>query len=247
MKKTIQILSFLAVIMVPMAVVAQEYSYNHDPAKLNQITIMESGYGSFEPSWYYQALHQSYSKRAAVTNKSLYRTQAGSYLYLQQDEADSIQVYMEKRAAIEALNMADRAGGSADLAWNVEGPKVSAKMSSFIGNINRVIGTGGSVEERNYWLQYYNCYQCAIKATQDAYMPNAQRKREYLKIYADVTAKNDLLVKYLVRINNRRLIQERLAAVADTCKADKRSIVAMAMARWSASVGMTSNQFNIEE
>lgn len=247
MKETIRILSLLAIVLAPITAKAQQYSYNHDPAKLNQITIMESGYGSFQPSWYYQAFHQSYSKRAAVTNKALYRTQAGSYLYLQQDEADSIQVYMEKRAGIEALNMADRVGGSADLAWNTEGPKVSAKMTSYLGNINRIMGIGGSLEERNYWLQYYNCYQCAIKATQEAYMPNAQRKREYLRIYADVTAKNDLLVKYLVRLNNRRIIQERLAAVADTCKADKRTIVTLAMSRWASSVGMTSNQLTLEE
>lgn len=42
-------------------------------------------------------------------------------------------------------------------------------------------------------------YQCAVKATKDAYMPNAQRKRQYLSIYADLTTQNETLLKYLVQ------------------------------------------------
>jgi len=227
--------------------VAQSYSYNHDPAKLNQITIMESGTGTFQPSWYYQSTHRSYSASAASTCKTSYRTNAGSYLYLQQKTGDSIKSYMNKRASIEALNLADRAGGSADLAWSVEGPKLNAVMGRFMSNINRVIQAGGSIDERKYWLQYYNLYQCAIQYTQDAYIPNAQRKREYLRIYSDAFNKNELLVRYLVRLNNRTTIRERLSALPDTTRADKRSIVAMAMTRWSSSIGLTSNQPSIEE
>ena len=226
---------------------AQQYTYNHDPAKMNQITIMESGQGTFTPSTYYQLLHQSYSKRAAVTNKGMYRTQAGSNLFQQQRYGDSIQTYMEKRAAIEALNIADRTGGSADLAWSVEGPKVTDKMEHFLGNINRVMSAGGSVGERAYWLQYYDCYQSAIKAVQDAYMPNAQRKREYLRIYGDVSRKNDLLVQYLVRLSNRQCIRERLSASASGCAADKPDIVSQSKSRWSSAIGMASSQQTLEK
>lgn len=45
---------------------------------------------------------------------------------------------------------------------------------------------GGTEEEYQYWMQYYNMYSSAIKITQQAYQPNAQRKREYLRIYEDV-------------------------------------------------------------
>lgn len=221
---------------------AQSTTYNHDPMKQAQITVMESGTGSLTPEWYYNSLHENYSKSAASKNKSLFRANVASFLNLQKDPAETIDSAMTKRAAVEALNMADRIGGSADLAWATEGRKVTDKMNAFMANINRIIITGGTAEERDYWLQYYNVYHSAIRNTQDAYMPNSQRKREYLRIYADVNSKNELLVRYLVRLSNRERIREALSAMADTCKADKPSITQMALARWKASVGMTSGR-----
>lgn len=220
--------------------VAQSYTYNHDPMKQAQITVMESGTGSLTPEWYYNILHENYSKSAASKNKTLFRANAGSALYMQIDYAETVDSAMTKRAEIEALNMADRIGGVADIAWNVEGPKIEAKMSDFAGNINRILIAGGNLEERDYWQQYYNIYNSAIKTTQDAYMPNAQRKREYLRIYEDVSKKNTLLVNYLVKIHNRKKIQEYLAARAETDKADMANITTMSLARWKAAVGMTS-------
>ena len=224
------------------AVVAQQYTYNHDPMKQNQITVMESGTGSLTPEWYYCSLHENYAKNAAVKNKTMYRLGAGNALSLQVNPAESIDSVLVKRAEIEALNMADRAGGIADLAWAAEGPKVTAKMTAFMNNINRIVFSGGSIGERDYWMQYYNVFHSAIRNTQDAYMPNAQRKREYLRIYADVTEKNSLLVKYLIRVRNRQHITEILNAQADTCKADRPSVTQLALVRWKAAVGMTSGR-----
>ena len=62
------------------------------------------------------------------------------------------------------------------------------------------------------WNDYYNIFQCAIKATQDAYMPNAQRKKEYLAIYADLCKENETLVKYIVQLNNKAKTAELLSA-----------------------------------
>lgn len=225
---------------------AQQYTYNHDPMKQNQITVMESGTGSLTPSWYYQSLHQTYQKNAAAKNKNRYRVSAGTELSLQIDYAESIDSALTKRAEIESMNISDRIGGDADLAWATEGSKVTDKMNRFKKNIDRIIPTGGSSEEYNYWLQYYNVYHCAILATQDAYMPNSQRKREYLRIYADVRNKNDLLVKYLVRIHNRKQIGDHLRALVDTCRADKPSATQMALVRWKGAIGMTSGRI-IEE
>lgn len=45
---------------------AQDYvSYNHDAAKMNQITVQEIGAGGLTPAFYYDALHNSYQKSAA--------------------------------------------------------------------------------------------------------------------------------------------------------------------------------------
>lgn len=102
---------------------------------------------------------------------------AGINLYNQVDEAEALDSALTKRAEIEALNIADRSGGALDLAWMAEGGKLTAKMEVFERNINRILQAGGTANEQSHWKEHYNMYQCAIKATQEAYMPNAQRKR----------------------------------------------------------------------
>ena len=156
-----------------MDVVAQSVTYSHDAAKMNQITVGEIGSGSLTPGLYYQALHKSYSKSAASKNKLSYRTLAGVNLYNQVDEAEALDSAMVARAKIEALNVADRSGGALDVAWAAEGGKITDKMGDFGRNINRILQTGGNGDDQSYWKEHYQMFQCAIRATQDAYMPNA--------------------------------------------------------------------------
>lgn len=236
----------MALAAVAITAQAQSTTYNHDPMKMNQITVMESGSGQLQPDWYYSLLHENYSKGAASTNKAMYRTEAGGVLYLQLPTGDSIKTYLEKRAEIEALNMADRAGGAADLAWMAEGEKIERKMEAFKTNVERIVTTGGTGDERSYWLQYYDMFQTAIRNTQDAYMPNAQRKREYLQIYTDVARKNDLLLKYLVKIHQRRLMEERNEARMIP-RSETQATALAALTRWQGAVGMTGGRGSIEE
>ena len=65
-------------------------------------------------------------------------------------------------------------------------------------------------------------------------MPNAQRKKEYLQIYAEVSRQNDVLVKYLVQLSNRNATKNLLSAT-DNHSIDKRSIISNAMSRWNES------------
>ena len=154
---------------------AQSYvTYNHDEAKMNQITVQEIGAGGLTPAFYYDVFHRSYQRSAGSKNKLTYRSLAGVAGWQQVDDADSVKASLEKRAEIEALNVADK--------------------------------------ER--WNDYYNIFQCAIKATQDAYMPNAQRKKEYLTIYADICKQNETLVKYIVKLNTRTKTKELLEATS---------------------------------
>lgn len=74
-------------------------------------------------------------------------------------------------------------------------------------------------------------YQCAVKATRNAYMPNARRKVEYLRIYADLTRQNETLVKFLVQCNMQSNITDLLAATNDI-SINKGSIVGNARSRW---------------
>lgn len=209
----------------------QYVTYNHDSPKQNQVTVMETGAGALSPDLYYSVLHNRYKRSAATKNKLSFRTLAGISLYNQVDEAEAIDSALVKRAKIEALNVADR---QIDLAWLAEGDKVNGQLERFKRNIDRILLAGGTPDDQERWTEYYGVYQCAIDATKDAYMPNAQRKKEYLRIYEDVTRQNELLVVYLARRQNIAVTGALLNAT-DERTLNKGSIVRDAVSRWSES------------
>lgn len=208
---------------------AQSVTYNHDSPKQNQITVMETGAGALSPDLYYVLLHNKYKKSAAAKNKLSFRTVAGINLYNQVDEAEAIDSALVNRAKIEALNVADR---QIDIAWLAEREKVSGQMERFKRNIDRILLAGGKPEDKERWTEYYHLYECAIDATQDAYMPNAQRKKEYLRIYEDVARQNEILVGYLARRQNATVTDNLLNARNDR-RLNKDGIVRDAMSRWN--------------
>lgn len=234
----IKTISALAILTVSMNVNAQRVSNNHDAAKQAQITVMEIGSGSLTPELYYQALHNSYRKTAAQKNKQIFRTAAGINLYNQVEYAEAIDSALTKRARIEALNVADR---SADLAWLAEGTKISSKMSDFQTNIDRIIIAGGSIEEKKHWEEYYNVCNCALKSIRNGYMPNSQRKKMYLDIYADVASKNNTLIKRLVGFQTAKQTKELLASRSNYQSANKENIIRAAMQKWKKSSGSRTN------
>jgi hypothetical protein len=62
-------------------------------------------------------------------------------------------------------------------------------------------------------------------------MPNAQRKKEYLAIYADISKQNNTLIGYLVQLNKKSKTSELLSATYD--KSDHRANIALAAKnRW---------------
>ena len=113
----------------------------------------------------------------------------------------------------------------------MEGEKLTNKLNDYKKNIDRILGAGGSPDNQERWKDYYNIYMCAIKATQDAYMPNAQRKKEYLRIYADICRQNETLVKYVVRLYNNNQTSELLSSTYN--KPNRvATIAASALNRW---------------
>ena len=229
MNRTLLLMAVAAV--ATSGVKAQSVTYNHDSPKQNQITVMETGTGALSPELYYTLLHNKYKKSAASKNKLSFRTLAGVNLYNQTDEAEAIDSALVKRAEIEALNVADR---QIDLAWLAEGDKINAQMERLQRNIDRIPLAGGTTDDRERWTEYYHVYQCAIDATKDAYMPNAQRKKEYLRIYEDVVRQNEILVGYLARRQNATVANGLLNATADR-RLDKGGSVREAMGRCNES------------
>ena len=231
MKNVTKIFSAVMIAMasVTLQVNAQSYvTYNHDDAKMNQITVQETGAGGLTPAFYYDVFHNSYQKSAATKNKLSFRSLAGVAAWQQIEDADSIEASLKKRAEIEALNVADR---QIDIAWLAEGTKLTNKLDDFQSNINRIIGAGVTFNDKERWNNYYNIFQCAIKATQDAYMPNAQRKKEYLAIYANICKENETLIKYLVQLNSKAKTAELLSATS-TRQNHNGAIATAAHNRW---------------
>ena len=231
MKNVTKIFSavMIAMALVTLQVNAQSYvTYNHDDAKMNQITVQETGAGGLTPAFYYDVFHNSYQKSAAAKNKLSFRSLAGVAAWQQIEDADSVEASLKKRAEIEALNVADR---QIDIAWLADGTKLTNKLDDFQSNINRIIGAGGTFNDKERWNNYYNIFQCAIKATQDAYMPNAQRKKEYLAIYADICKENETLIKYLVQLNSKAKTAELLSATS-TRQNHNGAIATAAHNRW---------------
>ena len=217
---------------------AQAYgTYNHDDAKMNQITVQEIGAGGLTPAFYYDVFHNSYQKSAAAKNKLGFRTLAGVAAWQQIEDADSVETSMKKRAEIEALNIADR---QIDIAWLAEGNKIESKLNDFQNNINRIVSAGGSFNDKERWTEYYNIFQTSIKETKDAYMPNAQRKKEYLAIYADICKQNETLIAYIVQINNRKKTEELLSATNNRTS-HKAEFATAAYNRWRSSAWGNSN------
>lgn len=80
----------LVVLLVSsMTAMAQSYvTYNHDDAKMNQITVQEIGSGGLTPAFYYDVFHRSYQRSAASKNKLSFRSLAGVAAYQQITDAE---------------------------------------------------------------------------------------------------------------------------------------------------------------
>ncbi len=168
---------------------AQSVTYNHNSPKQKP----DYGYGNpvralFTPELYYTLLHNRSRRMTASQNKLSFRTLAGVNLYNQTDEAEAIDSALVKRAEIEALNVANQ---QIDLAWLAEGDKINAQMERLQRNIDRIPLAGGTTDERERWTESVRVYQCAIDATKDAYMPNAQRKKSTANLRGRGTAERD--------------------------------------------------------
>ena len=233
----------IAISLSTVGAMAQGVTYNEDSPKRNQITVMETGTGSLTPDLYYTLLHSSYRKSAAEKNKLSFRTKAGLEAYGQVEYADSIQSSLTKRAEIEALNMADR---QIDLAWKVEGSKITSQMEKFQKNIDRLLTVGGTPTDKERWSEYYNVYICAINVVKNAYVPNAQRKKEYLRIYEDVVKQNATLVKYIVQLHSKSQTNDLLYATYE-CNINKESIINSAKERWNMAKEKSQPATKIED
>ncbi len=215
---------------------AQYVTYNHDESKMNQVTVMETGAGELTPALFYSVVHNKYYQTAAETNKLRYRSEAAAHGSVQVGISEQVDTSLTKRAEVEALNMADR---QVDLAWQAEGPKIQSRLEAFNRNIERLSDVGGNAGDITLWQERYNLFQTAINAIRNSYMPNAERKKEYLAIYRDITERNNTLIAYIVTVDSRERTKDHLEATLERPNRNA-EIAAQARGRWQE----TSNQTN---
>ena len=214
------------VVMMAVTAVAgtAQVTYNHDSSKKNQVTVMEVGKGALTPDAYYWLLHNDYRQSASSRNKLSYRTLAAGNLYKQVDDAELIDSSLTKRAEIKALNVADR---QIDLAWAAESDKINGKLADFEQNISRI----ASANDRSYWEERCDIIKCAIRSVKSAYLSNAQRKQQYLRIYDELCEINNTLIKYLATQANYAQVRTLLHSEEyDT--ADNATIASGAIGKW---------------
>ena len=232
-----RILIILSLLLPLFSARAQYVTYNHDETKMYQVTVMETGVGNLTPRAFYSVVHNKYYQTANETNKLRYRSEVAAHGSVQVGISETIDTSLTKRAEVEALNMADR---QVDLAWQAEGPKIQSRLEAFNRNIERLSEAGGNAGDISLWQERYHLFQTAVSSIRNAYMPNAERKKQYLAIYDDITRKNETLIAYIVSVDARERAKERLAATVNLPHRNG-EIASEASGRWKELSNQTSD------
>lgn len=235
MKRTIYIL-LLPFLLPSVQLGAQGVTFNHDATKMNQVTVMETGAGELTPALFYSLVHGRYYETASETSKLLYRSEAAAHGSLQTGIAYQIDTSLARRAEVEALNVADR---QVDLAWQAEGPKIQSALDAFRRNLARLSEAGGTPGELGLWEERQRLFETAISAVRGSFIPNADRKRQYLAIYSDIAKGNDTLVEYIVYVDGREKTREHLEAEL-SLPVRNAEIASEASSRWRSSSTSTN-------
>lgn len=209
---------------------AQNYTYYHDASKMNQITVMETGVGRLQPEFWYWLLSPVYRYEAAPNNKLGYRTTTALTANEQVEMAEAIDTSLVSRAKIEGLNVLDR---GVDVAWLCEGDKITDAMNRFNDNITRLPQVPDGYAMKGMWQDEFDKFLCAIKSVQDAYMANYQRQEQYVKIYKEITQKNETLVKVMEVMKALAACKEWEKQYEKGPKPNVRSIVNESYEYWS--------------
>lgn len=222
-------LFFCAFCMVTGISHGQNVTYIHDDAKDNQIQVMELGTGALSPQLYYWMVHNGYLDDAKdVTSvKNLLRISASTASLPQVAMSDSIRSYLDSRAQVEAMNVADR---EIDVAWLTERGKIENALMSLKNNIGCLTGKT-TATEIEAWKELTGLYDCAIKATRQGYMPNSERQKQYLAIYDEITEKNEQLL-LRVRYLATKIQADRLVAATSQFQHRVRQNATVGYNRW---------------
>lgn len=185
------ILYILALLGVGIQVLrAQTYTFNHDPAVMNQFMMTEGLGGVAVPDIYYDTFHSGYRQWAMLQGKSELRMAELLEIVTQPKMAEDVDSALSRRNKIEILNIADR---MTDVAWQTEGKKLESLYDEDAELIRHLSKYGASLKVREAYERRLVAIDFSIRETRDAYMPNGKRKDSFLADYdALVSLRRDL-------------------------------------------------------
>ena len=93
--------------------------------------------------------------------------------------------------------------GAAEAYLTFEHDEFTMKPTLDENGLARLTEVGGNAGDLTLWQERYHLFQTAISAVRNSYMPNAERKKEYLAIYRDITEGNNTLIAYIVTVDSR--------------------------------------------
>ena len=223
---------------------AQIVSYDHDPSVMNQFTVGEAGIGALMPSVYYDTFHPVYRTTAYATAKQIFRTHLQLALFKQESYAENMDSTLNDRKRVELKNIADRTPGIGDVAWQFERGKVEGKRDILKSYIEKITIEGGSIQSYRLWLERYNAIQCGIDAVRDAYMPQGNRKEQYLAIYKDILRLTLEVCEYLNYLRSVKLMKRHApdsgATIAPVDTTQIRRIALASHGRWKIALAAVS-------
>lgn len=220
---------------------AHSQTYNHDASVMNQFTVGETGAGHLTPDFWYDAFHKDYRNSAMTTNKLGFRNEM-QLLALSKEEghAEAIDSALTERMRVELLNIADRMPGVGDLAWYAEKSKIEGKLAILKGNIEKITLSGGTPDQYRQWLERYNAVFCGLQAVRDAYMPQGNRKEQYLAIYKDILLKNMEVCELLSYLRAAREAKKSGRRAKFVPRSDHARIARSAHGRWKIAMAAGS-------
>lgn len=174
------------ILMVLGVIEAMSQTYTHDSSIKNQFTAMETGTGSLTPTEYYRWLHKGYSNTALFNSKMSHRQDFKKKVEKEVVYSDSIKSDLTKRAKVEDMTLVSR-NPDLDVAWQLEGEKIGAKMNTLYSNIGKIMlvhpDPSVSIGIKDDWVLRYKCLQNDIEILRKSWLTMGDRQSQYLKLY----------------------------------------------------------------
>lgn len=215
---------------------AQNLTFEHDDQIMNQFNVMEIHYGVLKPAEYYHMMHKTYeaSAYAPYGDKVSMRQKFTDDGKKEVQHSDTISRIYKRRAIIEGWNYESQ-NPKLDIAWGMEGEKITSKMDLFYKNISKIQARGGTSQDHKLWLNIYKCLQNDINILRKSWLTMGDRQKQYLTLYKRIVKYNSDLVAQEMEWNGHKEIQYWYSQASKPTRQTRNGTLAFkCLNRWNA-------------